>query len=248
MILALVILSLPCEVAQPLPKWATVEVRSAWAKSVTLSDYRKAVQKLKFESDVVDVMAVRKLYDEAFRNWREYKSTKAAFELLCLAAYFPTTSSTPFTTQEMNDIMRCLYAAGDYSNIEYAFVAACAFLEDHRGKLDLELLAIFRERAGSDPLLAALSYNLPGSYMGYLPAHSQCVETIQAFSTKFPLRDEYWLALLMKASISLWNRTDHLEEHRVATLKYAGAVLAHPQSDRLSKQSAESIIKRVSGG
>ncbi len=209
-----------------------------------MSDYRRNLQQLKFESDVVNEKAVRKMYDEAFKNWRANKSNESAFKVLCLAAYFPPISFSSVTLAERNEVTRCFYLPGDYSNIEYAFVAACAFKEDHQPNMDPGMLDVFKQRAPNDPLLGALSYSLSDT----IPAMKDCIETIKRLSEKYPLRDEYWLAKLMKANWSLWSASGRGEENKAETIKIANAVLAHPQTGPLSRESARIILKMVNGG
>lgn len=235
------------EPAQQLPKWAQPEVRRAWADKVPLSEYRRKLQRMRFEVDVIDEKAVRVLYDDAFRSWRTARSNANAFRVLSLFAYFPLLATAPFKQAEVSAIESCIQWPGDYENIEYAFVATCAYEENTTGKLDLELLTLFKKRAFSDPLLAPLSYRLPDSHFGLLPAHKDSVPTIERLAKQFPLRDEYWTALLMAANWNLWMRSGQKDAYRSEAIAYAKAVLAHAQSGKASKQTAELLLKELGG-
>lgn len=232
---------------QQLPKWAQPEVRRAWADKVPMSEFRRSLQRLRFEVDVIDEKAVRKLYDDAFKGWRSGRSSATAFPLLSLFAYFPVLSSSRFSQAELAALDACIEFVGDSSNIEYAFVAACAYAQDRRGKLDLPLYELFLKRAAGDPQLAPLSYYLLSHHSNVTEQRKLSVDLIKGIAAKYPLRDEYWSALLMAANWNIWSSAGKQESYRAEAVKYAKAVLSHPQSGKDSKRTAEMLLKEMGG-
>jgi hypothetical protein len=245
MLSSLLVVVMQAQLPQSIPRWAQADVRSSWAEKVPISNERKSLQKMRFEVDVIDEKEVRALYDDAFKAWRARRSNETSFRLLSLFAYFPNLTSSRFSRVELSAIEACLKFPGESTSIEYAFVATCAYLENSTGKLDLDLLVLFKARAADDPLLAPLSYRLPDSHIGLLPAHKDSVPTIEKFAKRFPLRDEYWTALLMAANWNLWMRSGQGDAYRPTAIKYAKAVLAHPQSGKDSKKTAEMLLKEM---
>jgi hypothetical protein len=247
MLSSLLVVVLQAQLPQSLPRWAQTDVRSTWADKVPMSAYRKDLQKLRFEADVVDEKKVRKLYDTAFQHWKSSRTKDSAFELLSLFAYFPMLSSAPFSGVEQRLLDSCLKFAGDYSNIEYAFVASCAYVQDRRGKLDLGLYELLLKRASEDPQLGPLSYYLLSHHADVTQQRKDAILLTERLAKRFPLRDEYWSALLMAANWNVWSSSGKPEAFRQAAVKHAKAVLAHAQSGKDSKGTAEMLLKEMGG-
>lgn len=230
------------------PVWATPIIRKQWAEEIPLSSFRKNLQRIKFESDTVDNAAVRDLYTRAFDKWKSAATKDSAFELVCLAAYFRGTQALRLTADELKLLKECLNKGGDYSNVEFCLVAATAFTKFRFGKLDLDMLRELERRAPNDPLMADLSYEIPRAHMGLFPQLNKTVTTIKRISAKYPLRDEYFSALLMMIHVVLWARSGEGDTYRAEAIKYVKEVINHEQSVDVNKRTARGFLKMLEGG